>query len=179
MERKKEHIYNEWLVIRAQQGETEAFQELVELWYQRLFSYTFRLTGSKDATPDLVQDTLFVVSKKLRTLRDPSMFPNWIYQIVSFKCRDWIRKQQRNRNHTETLDANTEEPENETQMDDQILLKESLKQLETPYYEVIRLFYLEEFSVREISALLEIPVGTVKSRLYNARKLLKSLLKGE
>jgi len=179
MERKSEHIYNEWLVIRAQQGETEAFQELIEMWYQRLFSYTFRLTGSKEATPDLVQDALLVVSKKLRTLRDPATFPNWVYQIVSFKCRDWIRKQQRNRIHTETFIENKEELEYETKTDDQLLIKEALEKLEAPYYEVIRLFYMEEFSVSEISSLLEIPVGTVKSRLFNARKLLKSILKGE
>ena len=178
--RTKEQIYVEWLVIRCQGGERKAVTELVSLWQQQLSVYVLRSTGCKDDANDIMQEIWISVFKKLRSLNDPASFPQWIYKIASARCADWVRKKKKNRkilkviaqDSVSIVDENISEDSNDTQKK----LKNAIKQLPVDSQTILSLFYIDELSVSAIAEVYVIPIGTVKSRLFNVRKLLKEII---
>lgn len=169
------HITNELLVLRCQEGDIVAFEQLVACWQERLWRHAWRLTGDKDAAWDAIQDAWIGISRGLRNLADPAAFPAWAYQIVSHKCRDWLRRRRRERQLDELYRAEASETCDPPQRQYESL-KEALTQLSGPDRAILSLRYQDSFSTAEIAAILEIPEGTVKSRLFHARKRLKQFL---
>ena len=176
--RTRSEILTELLVLRVQNGEKEAFDLLVTQWYQRLERRVYRLTNDIDAVKDISQDSWVAIVKGIRSLEDPSHFQNWVYQIVRNKCVDWIRKRKSERTFKEAYLANFDDKVEvlSSELIDSIRLL--IRQLSNDYRTVLTLFYLEEMGVQEIARRLSIPEGTVKSRLYHARKMLKKALEG-
>jgi len=176
--RTRSEILTELLVLRVQNGEKEAFELLVTQWYQRLERRAYQLTNDIDAARDISQDSWVAIIKGIRRLKDPSRFQNWVYQIVRNKCVDWIRKRKSVRTFKEAylsnFDHRVEVRSNE--LIDSI--RRLIGQLSNDYRTVLTLFYLREMGVQEIARRLGIPEGTVKSRLYHARKMLKKALEG-
>lgn len=176
MSKYKSDVYEEWLVSKSKRGDQRAFQELLSLWQPKLLRYGMTLLGDRDAAKEVLQETLLSISRSIYRLEDPAAFPKWAYQILHRRCMDWIRRETRWREHhepSEDLEAVAAEQEGSDAIDDIDLLREGLRQLDPPLSALLRLFYLEEFSVSEIAELLQIPKGTVKSRLFYARKKLK------
>ena len=181
MKRTTEQIYNELLVLRCQSGEADAIKELISRWQMRLARYVFRQTGNSDDTADVMQEIWVSFVRKLRTLDDPAAFGQWIYRIASARTVDWIRK--KTREHT-LLKASVEEVANfdsevsgQTRRQEQIEeLKKGIAELPMEQRTILTMFYLEERSVSEVAALLNIPAGTVKSRLFQARNQLRKLI---
>lgn len=172
-----EDIFTEWLVIGCQQGDRKSFELLVKQWQPKVLRQAYGHTKDNKATKDISQETWMSVVKGLHTLKDPARFPIWLHQIVFRKSADWIRNKQRERL------VNTEDVKVSLYTDDDGHL-EKLKQVMTGLQElqpdqkiILSLFYLEERSLSEIGEILSIPVGTVKSRLFNAREQLKKTLK--
>ena len=111
---------------------------------------------------------------RIRRLAEPAAFPGWAYQIASHKCRDWLRRQRRHRQIDELYSAEVQEsyqPAGEPE--EYATLKEALDQLSSPDRTILSLRYEEDFNTAEIAAILTIPEGTVKSRLFHARKRLR------
>jgi RNA polymerase sigma factor (sigma-70 family) len=168
-------VLDEYLVIRSQGGDPEAFQLLVERWHFRFIRHAFRYTKSEDAARDVVQDTWMAMIRSLSALNDPRRFRTWSYRIVANKARDWVRREQVRRR----TDANPPPPDtvDSARSDDDITtIREGIQQLEPDQRLVLTWFYLEGMSVREIADALSIPIGTVKSRLFNARNTLRARL---
>ncbi|MHC4538418.1 MAG: RNA polymerase sigma factor [Planctomycetota bacterium] len=94
MRKTRSQIYDELLVIKCQQGDREAFNELVGRWQKRLWNYAFKVTGSEPAAWDIVQETWYSMVKGVRKLSDVSVFPRWAFRIANNKCVDRLRKQQ-------------------------------------------------------------------------------------
>ncbi len=161
----------ELLVISAQAGNEAAFAELYQMMFQPLVKFAYKLCGHHDWAQDAVQDVWLDTAKKLRKLEDPKAFRSWMFRAVRWRCIDLARKA----NKTQQLDVHEEQALEELQSKDSGLQKmiEKLPEVER---QAIYLFYLEEFSVAEISIVLEVPQGTVKSRLNRARKNLKALI---
>lgn len=177
MSKYKSDVYEEWLVSKSKRGDQKAFHELLTRWQPKLLRYGMTLLGDRDATKDAVQETLLSISKGIHRLEDPAAFPKWAYQILHRRCVDWIRREGRWRDHheaAEDLDA-VEQPLAEN-ADDIELLRVALRQLDPALAALLRLYYLEEFPVVEIAEMLNIPKGTVKSRLFYARKTVKELM---
>ena len=165
------------LVLQCQQGDEAALAELVCRWQPKLARHAYRLTENHEAISDIVQETWLAVVRGLRKLDDPACFRPWAYRIVTNKCADWIRRQQQLRKTQSSL-AN-EAPSNEPSSDnsDEIaLLQQELKLLPQEKRTILTMFYLEEMPINEIAQAMNIPEGTVKSRLFHARKLLQSKL---
>jgi RNA polymerase sigma-70 factor (ECF subfamily) len=175
MTRTSQQIFDEWLVACSQTGDKQAFERLVRRWQPRLLVYAERQLGNRDGAFDVVQDCLLTVAKGLNRLKDPVAFPSWIYRILHNKGCNWISTQQRQRRNDQLLNREPEVAKADGA--DTRLVQQGLKQLEREHYLTVYFFYVEEFSLHEISLIMDVPPGTVKSRLFTARKKLAELLK--
>jgi len=173
-----DRLNDELLVLRCQEGDAEAFEELVGRWQRRLWRHAWRLTGNESAAWDALQEAWIGISRGIRRLVDAAAFPAWAYQIVSNKCRDSIRRDKRRREATEMYSEwmQHEEQEAATAQQQHNSLKEALEELSGPDRAVLSLRYEEQFDTAEIAHILGIPEGTVKSRLFYARQRLRKYL---
>lgn len=169
--------YSEWLVIRCQQGEMTAFNDLLEHWHRRFYLYALRRLGDRDAALDATQDCLLSISRGLQNLADPAAFPKWSYQILERRCVDNLRRTLRDREVLQADDGITDSGiEEQDALNSRLTVQELLATLDPRLETVLRLFYLEELGIEEIAEICALPPGTVKSRLYYARKLLAGAL---
>ena len=176
-----DQIATEFLVLQTQDGNAEALNALLEKWQQRLWLLAMRMTGEPDAAHDVLQESLIAISKGIQKLREPATFRSWAFQIVANKSRDWIRKQRRrSKAHA---DAGMKFPEtaqtNPAPAGLADLVRHSLAQLPSDQQAILTLFYIDDLSTAEISNVLDVPTGTVKSRLHNARQHLKTVITRE
>jgi RNA polymerase sigma-70 factor (ECF subfamily) len=177
-----ERVLDQYLVLLSQAGSTEALDGLARRWTPRLLRYAARVLGvSGDATEtarDVVQETWLGVIRGLRGLRDPAQFPAWIYGIATRKCADVIRANRRRRRlDTASADGGPRQDPH-LPAEHQIDLARAIRGLPPMHRAVVHLFYREEMSVEEIGVILDIPAGTVKSRLHHAREALRRELDG-
>jgi RNA polymerase sigma-70 factor (ECF subfamily) len=170
VDRSVEQLVDEILVMDCQSGRVKALELLVSRWQKRLWQYAYNLTRNTDAAWDITQDSWLGVIKGIRKLHDPARFRPWIYKIVTNKANDWIRKDKDTRRIgiEETKNYQYEEKKN-------IGVKEIAQKLEFRKKVVLSLYYFEQLNISEISLVLKIPKGTVKSRLASARKEFKEI----
>ena len=170
VDRSVEQLVDEILVMDSQSGSVKAMEMLVSRWQKRLWQYAYRLIGNSEGAWDVTQESWLGIIKGLRKLHDPANFRAWAYKITTNKSMEWIRKSKA------AKQINIDEiqgPQQQEQKDTG--LKELLEKLDMRKRTVISLYYFEQLGIPEISIALNIPRGTVKSRLANARKELKEL----
>ena len=173
-------IYVELLVLRAQDGDRQAFAALVDYFHPRLLRHARHLTRDVEAAADVVQEAWLVVARSLRRLDDPACFGTWVYRIVGNKSHDWLRRRVRGRETTQSLQADPPvEDYARGEHDGEIArVRAALTQLSRDQRAVLSMYYLDDMSVREIADALSLPLGTVKSRLFYGRNRLKQVLEG-
>jgi RNA polymerase sigma-70 factor (ECF subfamily) len=179
MER-REQILDEWLILSCQQGDPVAFEQLVGRWQPRLWRHAWRLLGDEDAAWDALQDSWTAMVRGIGRLHDAAAFPAWAFRIVTNKCRDQVRRNQRRRlmlrESLEALDRIQGDAKTaHARAGD---LREALERLPGAARVLLALHYEEGLRLAEIAEILEINEGTVKSRLHQARKLLRNLMEG-
>lgn len=174
----KESSYNEWLVIESQRGSLEAFDTLVKNWEQRYFLYALNRLKMREAARDVTQESLISISKGLLKLSDPGSYPKWSFRIVERRCVDWLRKTIREREFVQTQEELPEIPVQDG-IEEKLSVEQLLAQLDPALATTLRLYYLESLSILEIAEVTAVPTGTVKSRLFYARKLLAKLLEDQ
>jgi RNA polymerase sigma-70 factor (ECF subfamily) len=173
MPRDSEQILTEWLVLHAQGGSAEALEQLLKLWYPKLLRYATGRTSGRDAAKDVVQETLFSAAGRIGRLEDPAAFPKWLYRILERRIADHLRAEMRRRGGERALvDAGSAA----VGAAETASLDDALAGLAHESYQVVHLHYLIGLSVKEIASLIEVPEGTVKSRLHSARAKLRNLL---
>lgn len=165
MSKQRAQIEDQVLVMDAQNGDRQALETLVRRWQKRLWQHTYRLTAESQACWDITQQSWLDIIKGLRKLRDPARFPTWAYRIVTNKAADWLKSKQK-RNYVNIDDVAPAETPSSENAD----VRELLQKLKENSRVILSLYYFEEFTVSEISQVLKAPVGTVKSRLFQARK---------
>ena len=178
MKKPSDKIADEFLVLRAQEGDAGALDALLRRWQERLWLLARRCTNDQEAANDVLQNSLIAVARSIGKLADPAQFRSWAFRIVSNKSRDWIRTQQRRRKLVESA-AETEAHGEEavaTADDARDVVRRSLEKLPGEQQSILTLFYIEEMSVAEISGALDLAAGTVKSRLFTARNQLKEII---
>jgi len=129
------------------------------------------------AAKDIAQETWSSVVKGIASIKDPARFSVWINRIVYHKSVDWIRKAQKNRTLNEDDVKESLYGHHDVNNEEISQMMIHLNQLPIDQKMVLTLFYLQQHSVVEIAEILSIPMGTVKSRLFNARETLKKKLK--
>ncbi len=174
------------LVLLCREGQTSAFAELVKRWHQKLCRQAYFHTKDLDLSKDIAQDCWTVIYTKLDQLQNAENFGSWALSIANRKAIDALRKQARRAQQLRSLNRGNQasDPTEESSMEltevnsNQMLLK-AIKNLPNPQQQVIRLFYVEEYNLLEISELLKVSKGTVKSRLFYAREKLKQIIKNK
>ena len=162
-----EQIHAELLVLREQDRDAAALAELVALHHPRLLAYARSRLGDADAA-DAAQETWLRAMRTLPQLRDPAAFAGWLRRIASNVCTDELRRRQlRDSLSPETVD----EPD---WTDDRVA--RSLAVLPSAQRDVLVAHYLEDTPLDEIARRLDRPVGTIKSRLHYARRVLRTFL---
>lgn len=177
------------LVRRVRAGDTAAFGELVSRYMQRCYFAALGMVGSPQDAEDLSQEA-FVRAFRARTRLDPDRpFYPWLYQIVRRLCYNFTRDTSSRRRKLEragswlvaeaTHRAAADDPERVRARDElRDRLEEAISELPLAQREVFVLKEFEGLKYREIAELLDVPIGTVMSRLYAARQKLADRLEG-
>lgn len=162
----------------AQQGDREAFARLIHQWESSFYRVAKAILQKDEDCADAIQETILRAYLSIGKVREPQYIKTWMIRILIRECQQLLRKRNRVVDIVPTLErGKSGEPNWEA-----LMLQEAIERLEPPYRMVILLYYFEELTVKEIAEVLEIPEGTVKSRLYRARQELHASLfaqKGE
>ncbi len=161
------------LVMAAQRGNQKAFHVLYRLYNKSLLRFAFKICGDEDITGEAVQQAWIKMFKHLRRLKDPASFKSWLYRSVRWRTLEGLRQLKKNRQRFEEFDEEKYQQQEDKPEQQENNLSHVINRLPATEKQIIHLFYLDEMRLKEISNILEIPVGTVKSRLNRARKLLK------
>lgn len=178
------------MILKAKNGDREAFNKLVSLWYKRIYNYCFKYIGGHDLAMDITQNVFIIVHQKLEQLNDVSRFRAWLYRIAINACHEEIRKSRR-MEFSDGIVANSGEEQSGNQVADDIkyqpdarlhrkdmadLIMKALQKLAEEQRTVVIMKEYEGLKFREIAEALEISENTAKSRLYYGLKHLRTQL---
>jgi RNA polymerase sigma-70 factor (ECF subfamily) len=169
------------LVLRAQEGDSDAFRILCHAYEARLLYFLRRFTTDEHSARDLLQEVWLEVYRKLGRLRATEAFRRWLYQIAHDRAVSSVR---RDRRETEVLECLLSEREveavDEFETSEQAeAVHVALGRLNEDQRVVLTLRFLEDLSIDEIAEVLRLPAGTVKSRLHYAKESLRRLIAKE
>jgi len=180
------------LIKRALAGDQQAYREILKRYRAPLYNLLYRMVRNKMETEDLVQEAFIKAFSSLATFNDEYAFSTWLYKIAINNCIDHFRKR---RLKTYSLDKpidsrdgkiKREFADSSNQPDNTLLskekdklIKEAIQNLPEKYRISIVLRHNEDKSYEEISQILNIPLGTVKARIFRAREMLKKQLKNK
>ena len=168
-----------WLVLQYQFGNDKALPLLVKRWHKKFCSKAYWITKNKEISKDIAQDSWKTIIEKIYSLKDANSFGSWASRIVYTKSLDWIKFNIKEREKLKEYQKDNlviDVEQNDNVQLQKALLK-AIKSLPVAQQHVIRLFYVEEYTLKEIGAILDISLGTAKSRLFHAREKLKQKLK--
>jgi len=171
MNNRSDHILDELLVLQAQDGDQKSLAILVTRWHKKLVAYCYHQTNDLEVSKDLVQECWQSILKSIGSLKDPAKFRVWAFRIVHNKTINWIRSVQKERAMEKEILYEAKQPIIEDPDFDP--LRRAVNKLPVDLKTTLTLFYHHDYSLKEISEILSVRVGTVKSRLYNARQKLK------
>ena len=171
------------------QGNVNAFEKLVTEYEKNVYNLTLRMTGNAEDAADMTQECFLKAYNSLSAFRGDSKFSVWLYRIATNVCLDFLRS--RNRRQTLSLSAEDDEGE-EVQLDvadesqsPELLLergltrdavRRGLQSLPDDYRQILLLREIQGLSYEEIAETLSLEAGTVKSRIFRARKRLCAFL---
>jgi len=174
----EKRLYEQVLVLRCQTGDETAFAELVERYGPRLRYYLQKAFGRRDGAEDAWQDVWFTVFRKVRELADPGAFTTWLYRIALRRAHSVLRQRLPSFHSMEeaekVTDPSAEDPD--FSPEDGQRIHEALDELTLEHREVLVLRFLEDMAYEDIAAVTGCQMGTVKSRLYYAKRALRAIL---
>lgn len=168
------------LVLEYQTGNLDALNLLVKRWHKLFCKQAFWIVKDSDVAKDVAQDSWNTIINKIEKLKDPNSFGNWALRIVNNKSIDVVNTKNRKSIKDEIYKYEQKVFEIEEEYNLELLkyrLLETINKLPEHQQKVIKLFYIQDYSLKEIADILKISVGTVKSRLFHAREKLKLILK--
>lgn len=155
-----------------------AFETLVATYYQPLYKFAWSLSKTEQDASDLTQQTFLIWAEKGHTLRDPSKVKSWLFTSL---YREFLRQNRRGKKVT-SIDQEILETRHDPDLVTSVRRMErqeaveALEELDPVYREPLILFYMEDLAYKEIAEVLDIPIGTVMSRLARAKGHLKNFL---
>ncbi len=172
------------LIQRALEGDDTAFSVLVKKYQKSVHALVWRKIGDFHIAEDITQDTFLKAYQKLSTLKKPQRFASWLYVIATNDCKMWLRKKRLSTQSLEDINSTAlesatysgyviAENEQETAEAQREVVKKLLAKLQESERTVITLHYLGGMTYKEISEFLGVSVGTIKTRVYRARRRLK------
>jgi RNA polymerase sigma-70 factor (ECF subfamily) len=171
--RLREHL----LVIRAQVGDDEAFSDLFRLFGEKTRRYLVGLVGDS-AADDVQQEVWVSVYRRIGSLANPAGFRTWLFQVTRNHAMDLLRRTHREQvvqTEAETMLVDTDlaaEDEYELEIDDRAIAA-AMEELSPQHREVLVLRSWKDLTYPEMALVIGAPIGTVRSRLYHAKRLLR------
>lgn len=175
------------LVQKLRQGDPQAFNRLITDYQKKMYNLALNYVKQEEEAKDLTQDIFVTVYRSISKLRDETKFVAWLYQVAINHCRNRYKRLQRKGYFSSDSIDDTEStiqlssgasPEKELERNRTIsIVQETIAALPESEKEIILLRDIQELSYDEISTILNVPLGTVKSKLNRARSALKDRLK--
>jgi RNA polymerase sigma-70 factor (ECF subfamily) len=178
------------LIREAKAGNAKAYDELINKYRVAVYNLVFRMVRNQHEAEDLIQESFIKVYNSLHSFNEEYAFSTWLFKIATNNCIDYFRKRKL---QTSSLDKpikykdsemQHEYPDPELDAEKTIIAKErskiiqrAINALPKKYFVAIDLRHREEKSYEEISEILNLPLGTVKARIFRAREMLNKSLK--
>jgi RNA polymerase sigma-70 factor (ECF subfamily) len=172
-----DRIYERVLVVRAQAGDRTALVEIVRLYQPRLAYFVRKLVPER--VDDVLQDVWLDVVRHLPRLSDPAAFQAWVYRIARDRAFGMSRKFRREVGPVAEIEVQEDSESNEFDVEDAARIHAGLDRLTPEQREVLVLRFLEAMSYDEIAAATGLAVGTVRSRLFYAKRALRAVLEDQ
>ncbi len=183
------------LIKLCLKGKKEVFAQLVDKYNRRVYNMAYRLTSNPEKAKDIAQDAFIKIYKSLDRYDPKYKFSNWLLKTVSNLCIDYHRTRSQNTASLEVILSSgaesailshaTSQRNTETELEDrleaaelQAVIREGIELLPIDYRAVVVLRHIQNLSYKEMSQMLNLPMGTIKARIHRARKLLKGYLEG-
>mgnify|MGYP003295718702 FL=1 len=173
---------NELLLIsRARGGDREAFGELVEQYRDNVYRLAYRMCGNAYDADEAAQEAFVAAWRALPNFRGDAKFSTWLYRLTTNAAIDVMRREKRHQTvgdgeMIEVADDADSPQETVERTEKQEAVQKALATLSEEYREVLLLRYMEELDYAEIAEVLQLPSGTVKSRINRAKAALKTAL---
>lgn len=177
------------LILQSKSGDVESFERLVKTYQKMAYNVAYRIMGNEEDAKDMTQEALIKVYKNIKGFRMDASFSTWLYRIVMNTCKDELRKKKMK---VISIDQPIDTGDGQMQMDiedtglhpDEILISretqtevhEALQNVSEKNRIVVVLRDIKGFSYSEISDIIDVPVGTIKSRISRGRQELKAVL---
>lgn len=172
--------YEKILLKKIKKGDQQAFKELYNSYANYALRTAFAITRNKNHVADIVQETFIKVYRNIDKFNIKKPFKPWFYRILLNESRRYMKRQYKEATVVESehlIDYLNEKNETDKPlMETNDTLTEALDYLSEMHRTVLVLKYMNEFTEKEISSLLDLNINTVKSRLYKARKKLKEVV---
>jgi len=175
------------LILRFQQGDELAYVELVNRYRNRLMNFIYRYVGTREEAEDIVQDTFVKLFQKKDYYRPISEFSTWIFTIAANLAKTELRKRKRRKvsylsqlgMEEKDFDIPVEDTTDEEMVGEytESQIQNAIQSLQLHFRTALILRDIEELSYEEISKILDVPLGTIKSRINRARLQLQEMLK--
>lgn len=181
------NVQEQQWIDAARRGDTSAFEELVKLYEKRVYALTLRMCKNPEDAAEAAQEAFLSAWQGLPFFRGDASFSTWLYRLASNACVDLLRRESRHRNaagpslndEETTVDAADTAPLPQEELERKELkeqIEDGLRALTPDHRQVLILREMHQLSYDEISGVLELDVGTVKSRINRARKQLRNFL---
>lgn len=167
---RRSHVTPAELTVAAQQGDAEAFAALMEMHQSRLYRIAYAYLHNEADALEAIQESTYRAFRKVKKLKEPSYFGTWLIRILLNYCADERKRKSRFSQMTDIQESSSwDQPEDPD-------LAAAVSSLDRDCKQIIILSYFEGFSLTEVAEILEIPTGTVKSRLHRALGQLRDQL---
>lgn len=174
------------LIVKAISGREDSFEELVRRYQRPITNYVYRMLGNYDASLDVTQEIFIKVYNSMSRYSAEYKFSTWLYKISHNAAIDYLR---RNSNHEQSLEIEGEDgsyqvqyeskrptPEQEREQNEwREEIETVVKRLPSGYRELIMLRHTNDLSYDEIAEITNLPLGTVKNRLFRAREMMREI----
>lgn len=169
------------LIEMYKAGNEKALSLLVKKWHVPFCKLAYGYVKEAAIAKDIAQNSWQIILKKMPELKDVDRFKNWAIRIVVRQSIDWIRKDQREfykleKYYREQTIASTKSSAQDEMLEYKQRIRTEISKLTPEHQQIIRLFYTESYTLKEISSILKLSVGTVKSRLFHAREKIKTTI---
>lgn len=177
-------------IKKVKKGDQSAFEDIVVLFQSKIYQHCYRMLGNAHEAEDVAQEAFIRAYVNIHSYDDNRKFSTWLYRIATNLSIDRLRKRKPDYfldaeiKGTDGLDmysqlaTDARLPEEEVQgMELEKMIYQEIANLPPIYRSIITLRYLEEFSLKEISEILDLPLGTVKTRIHRGREALRKKLR--
>ena len=180
------------LVQKARQGDQQAYNKLILMYKDIVYNIVFRMVRNKQEAEDLTQDAFVKAYKSIASFNDDYAFSTWLFKIATNNCIDFFRKRKlktysmHESSYYKDDEVQHEYADSEPTIEHELvaserskIIRKAINNLPEKYRIVINLRHLKEYSYDQIAEELDLPLGTIKARIFRAREMLNKALRGK